>query len=531
MINKLPHPPELSASPPRATNTTVIARNSFWYTGETVFGLVAGLLTSILIARAFGPERLGYFSYVSLLTTMSGVLGSLGIPNTTRKYMAEYLGRGEEQMARGIYGMTLRIQTIVALSMVLCGLGLVFTVGDPQYRTFSALLVLGMAPRMIAFIPSQANTAAETLGANMPGSMASVGLTLAGALLSIHYGWGLTGIAAGMLIAYSLELVLKVISVRRRLAGATGVPVPPELRKRMFAFSGQSIFLMLLVVIVWDRSDVLVLKWLNPDIRQVAFFSIAFGLGDKIVMLPQAFGHALGATMMAQFGRDRSRLYRMSAVSMKYMLLFGLPMLLGGAALSDRLIQAVYGAQYLPVIPVFALAAALAISKCVAGPASQLLQATENQSFLVWWGTVCAAVNVLLDILLTPGYGATGAAIANGSAQTLMAIGVWTRVVRLFQLEIEVAPLAKILVSALVMVIAVRLAVLRLESWLALAAGVAAGAVVFLPMLRLTGALEPDDRQRMAQIGRAIPGRARVWFEAVVDFLAPVKPLVREPLP
>ena len=42
---------------------------------------------------------------------------------------------------------------------------------------------------------------------------------------------------------------------------------------------------------------------MNKDNAQVTFFSIAFNLSERILMIPASFGTSLAATMMAQFGR------------------------------------------------------------------------------------------------------------------------------------------------------------------------------------------------------------------------------------
>src|ERR1035437_3767523 len=162
-------------------NTQIIARNSFWYGLETLFS-VCTVFASVLVARVIGPERLGPYSYVVLLTTLTGAVGAFGLPITTRKYMAEYLNRGSPGVAHAIYRATLRLQLWIAGAVTAVGLVLVFARGDPAQRLYSAWLVMSMAPRMIGFIPSQANNAAETMRRNtvpaFVGGVLGVGLTL-----------------------------------------------------------------------------------------------------------------------------------------------------------------------------------------------------------------------------------------------------------------------------------------------------------------------------------------------------------------
>src|SRR4029079_17499723 len=100
-----------STTPPNATNTRTIGRNSFWYAVETGFVFVTALITSIAMARVMGPHKLGYFNYIAWLVNSTALVGSLGIPTTTSKFMAECLGRGENGTARAIFSFTMKLQT------------------------------------------------------------------------------------------------------------------------------------------------------------------------------------------------------------------------------------------------------------------------------------------------------------------------------------------------------------------------------------------------------------------------------------
>ena len=81
------------------TNTRTIARNTGWYGLENAISFVVGLSTSIAIARTLGPTKMGYIIYVIWIASVVSSLGGMGIPATTRKYMAEFLGMGDRGTA------------------------------------------------------------------------------------------------------------------------------------------------------------------------------------------------------------------------------------------------------------------------------------------------------------------------------------------------------------------------------------------------------------------------------------------------
>src|SRR5579875_46554 len=95
-------------------NSKTILRNTVWYGLENVISFASSLITSIAIARTLGPAQMGYVIYVAFIAQIASQVGSIGIPATTRKYMAEYLGAGSPGIARFIYRRTLLLQALTA---------------------------------------------------------------------------------------------------------------------------------------------------------------------------------------------------------------------------------------------------------------------------------------------------------------------------------------------------------------------------------------------------------------------------------
>jgi hypothetical protein len=49
-----------------------LVRNTVWYGVVTVFGLAAGLVMSVVLARGLGPQQMGDFSYLLWVTRTVG---------------------------------------------------------------------------------------------------------------------------------------------------------------------------------------------------------------------------------------------------------------------------------------------------------------------------------------------------------------------------------------------------------------------------------------------------------------------------
>lgn len=501
-------------------NTQTIARNSFWFGLELFFNICAAFLTSVMVARVIGPQRLDQFNYVAWLTNITALLGTVGLPMTTRKYMAECLNRGEPGVARAIYVNGLKLQIFLSSGVTIFAVVLVLLAEAPAHHLVSLLLVMNMAPRMIGFIPSQANNAAEMMKRNTAAALTGSALNTGVTLFSLWIGWGLVGVASGFAVGSAAETILKLRGVRAWLREIPPATISPEMRKRMFSYSGQGLVLMALNVVVWDRSDLVILRALNHHVGQVTFFSIAFNLTERLLTIPNAFGYPLGATMMAQYGRGQERLHQLTVSGAKYAFLLALPLLAGMASISGPAILLLYGHAYQPMIPVLTIAAILAIPKSLIGPATFLLQTYENQGYLISVGCVCGALDILLDVWLTPSHGAVGAALANGLAQTAAAIAIWYRVRRAFRLNLRLGGFGRIAGSGMVMSAVVLLVQYVVSGYAGLVAAVVSGAVVWMTMLRLTGAIDREDGERFVHIGRILPARVQPIYSRFVSLLA-----------
>lgn len=484
-------------------NPKTIAGNSFWYALDASATTIVMLIASVPVARVLGPKVLGHYIYLLFLTATAQRLANFGIPATCCKYMAEFLGRQEYGVAHEVFRVTFRYQA--AISGIITALCLCLTAfSEPGYRLIAGLIVLSMWPAMISYIPAQANVAAENLRANLPASIAYL-ITYTGlVVLSLTFHWGLVGLATATLVSRLVEAGLRYFVVQRWLRSYPTVALPPQLRNRMFSFSRHNLVLLALGLIVWDRSEVLFLKQFS-DVQQVAFYSLAFSITNQLLMVPRALSSAIGITILAQYGRDPLRLGALVRNAARYVSVLAVPLFLGTAAIAEPLIRSTYGSGYLAVVPVLCILCISSIPRAFQTHTESLLQATEKQRFMVKWLAVTAVVNVSLDALIIPKYGALGAAVANGLAQTMGVAGLFYKADGVWAMRSQFRYLGALCVSGAVMVGAVLVVVRALPPGLGLVAGVVTGAVVFFVSLRTTRSLEAEDWDRLHQWTMLLP--------------------------
>jgi O-antigen/teichoic acid export membrane protein len=488
------------------SNTKTIARNTGWYGLENIISAVVTLFTSVAIARTLGPSKMGYIIYVAYIASVVGTLGGLGIPSTTQKYMAEFLGIGDRGTARYIYIRTMQLQISLA---TLATVGIIFWVlrdASAEYRLASLLVVLSIWPQMVNFVSAQANVAAEELSRNLPASVISILVFFVAVLATVIFKWGVVGIGASMLATRLVDFLVRLIPTMNRILGWEKAHVqPPGLRQRMIAFAWQSVASMIVAMVVWDRSEFILLKHLCSDIQQVAYYSVAFSLGERLLITSAVFGSATGATIFAQYGRDKTKLPAITASTFRYLALTSIPVHFIFAALAFPILLLLYGHKYSGAAMVVTLAPLLCMPKAFIGPVQNLLQSAERQSYVIAATVVAGVIDIAVAWYLIPTHGAVGACIGSGVAQIVAVGTMWAVGIHLYGVKLPWVQVAKITLSSILASLAAHYVAMRMAPLWAILCGGTTSLIVLFGLFYLMRVLEPEDRARFTILTGMLP--------------------------
>ena len=282
----------------------------------------------------------------------------------------------------------------------------------------------------------------------------------------------------------------------------------------------QGIGLQLLTTVVWDRSELIFLKYLSTA-EQMAFYSVSFTFTSNLLTAARVLSGAASISLMGEAGRSYERARELARSTCRYLLLLTVPICLGAAAVTLSGIQMAYGSRYLPAVPVLITAVLLGMPRIFQGVPETLLRAADRQDTIMYWYCVTAVFNGLMDWFLIPRYAAIGAAWGNGLGQAFGVVAIWVACSRIVPLQFPWKAAARIGGSGLV-VAAVAYAISHHVSGApGFFLAVASGCVIYPIMLRLLHALEPGDRQRLALIGDRLPHALLPAFAALVAFVTP----------
>ena len=504
------------------TTSGKILHNSFWYGIETVLETLVFIGTSIAVARYLGPAKLGYYSYIGFFVNVVTRTSGAGLATATRKYMSEFLALDQPGIARSVYHLAYKYQFIVAICIVALSLGSVFLFGDPAYRLMSCILIVSIIPGVMSWVPAMANQAFEDVSNNTFSAFGYLFAHLLVVILTVYRHWDLVGVASAMLIARTVEVLLRTFPINAKLRKMPLDALPPELVQRIRQFCIQSVGIQFIIAVVWDRSELWFLRAFS-GLEQLAFYSVSFGMAEKLLLIPRTFGNATGITLMLEATRDPGRVSGIIRNACRYLLFVSIPVHLGAAAIAAGAIGIAYGPKYSQAVPVLIIAAILSIPRAFQELSETLMRAADRQKQVLIWLGVTGVLNVGLDYYLIPRYGAVGAAWGNGISQTFGIIAVWRQARRFYDFSFPLRSAMRLAAAGLLMAGVAFYIDRHLSGLPGLILAIAAAIPTYLLAVKLFRGLYPSDRERLAPVANRLPASAKRFYMAVVDFITPVR--------
>jgi O-antigen/teichoic acid export membrane protein len=419
-----------------------LVRNTAWYGLVTAVGMVSGLAMSIILARGLGPTLMGDLSYAIWVERTLVAAAALGYTFATVRYTAEAMARGDAGRAWGFVQLFLRRQVVVTALVMAAVTPLVLGLAEPRLRAPILIIVATLVLVNVEGIYTHALQGAQRYDITARTSTFKMALQLVVAVVVIQAGADVSTLLAGMGVTLAISCWWqrrRVRDVYREGLGAPPAPMTGEVRAYLLPLS----IVAVLDAIVWDRSPVFFLG-MHAGPEDIAFYSLAFGLATRIMIVPGIVAGALLPAMSALHGAgapgELERLYR---TALRYVALAGTPLAAVMAALSPGVIAWLYGDAYLPAAPLVGALAGVGLLSALRGVVWTGLRAVGDRSCALTATAVAAAINVGLAALLVPRWTTAGAVAATAAAQVTATVWVFAGMQRTHGLRLPLADLAR----------------------------------------------------------------------------------------
>ncbi len=398
-----------------------ILSNIIWLSMDKVLRLGVGAIVGVWIARYLGPSQFGLLNYATAFMALFSPLGTLGIESIlVRDVLVE-----DETQRNTSLGTAFTMRCAGSLIGILLGCILIRVLRPGDSLVFWLVAIAGAGLIVQAFdvidlwFHSQVKAKFGVYAKNaafLVLSIVRVPLLLTGAAL-IAFSWAtLAELALG-----SAGLVF----MYRRRGGSLGKwRVSLQRASRFLKDSWPLAFANLAVILYMRIGQVMLGNILND--REVGIYSVAARLAEMWYFIPMSIATSVFPSII-KAKRENPVLYR-RRLEMFYGLMSMIS--LSAAAVTflfaNTIIAVIFGAKFIDAGPALSVYIWASIPVFLNIANSQYLIA-ENRTHVALYRTLAGAVvNILLNIVLIPRYGAVGAALANllSYCVTLLCIAV-----------------------------------------------------------------------------------------------------------
>ena len=242
--------------------------------------------------------------------------------------------------------------------------------------------------------------------------------------------------------------------------------------------------------VIYVKIDIVMLSLIRGDNVEVGWYSAAVRIIELIHVIPAIIASAIFPIFSTLHKDSMDSLGKVYKTSFRYLLVVALPIVVGTLLLSDRIIDLVYGEEYVNAIPVLRILVCSLIFVFVNYIFLNILVAADRQKINAIVTGICLFVNISLNMCLIPYYGYLGAAYATVITEIALFAMCWYYATK-YVCEINiVAVLSRPLLCVTIMGVFIVLTTARLN----LALIIILSALTYFTCLLLSRFFTKDDK-------------------------------------
>lgn len=382
-----------------------VVKNAGWIIGGRLVNKLLAFLVGILTARYLGPSNYGLINYAAAYVSFFASICTLGINSIIVKNFVDHPDEegktiGTTLLLRavssllsalmivGIVGIVDRDEPLTVVVVALCSVGLIFQIFDTLNYWFQARL--------------QSKYSALA-------SLASYAAVSVYKIVLLVLGKSVEWFALASALDYTVLAVVLAAAYFKN--GGQRFTASWAKAKELLS-SSTSFIISGLMVSIYACTDKLMLKQMLGE-ASVGYYSLASAISVSWAFVLSAIIDSLYPEIVQSF--NTNRIYYERKNRQLYAIVFYTSLFMSAAIclLARPFIEILYGASYLPAVqPLRIVVWYTAFSYL--GVARNAWMVCENrQKYLKYLYMGAAAINVVLNLLFIPPWGASGAAAAS----------------------------------------------------------------------------------------------------------------------
>ena len=403
-----------------------ISRNSFWILMGLVSSSFVSFVTIFFLTRYLGPERFGTYSVALSVAVIFLPLADLGFDLHLTRLISAFPGSLREEISR-----TLSAKIFFMIGFWLLTISAAFilkySVETIIYISlFAASFLLGsLAQTFVGALRAIQKMKFESLSlfsgrfAGMLGVL--IVIMLKGSLMALiiaHLIGSLANLATSVIF---LRSQIRVFGIRIGFAGFR------ERLKGALPFGLTAAF-----VAVYYKIDTVILSKMTSD-AVVGFYNGAYNFVFASAMLSAPLVVSMFPVLSAAFEEKREHANFVFQQGLKYSLLLGLPLGIGGVLMAEPLVKLAYGSEFAESIGILKIMTLSVPLIFATGMIGNSMGAVGFQTRVCVVTFICMVFNIAMNLILIPRYGADGAAATRVFTELLRVVQLWFLLKGVFQ--------------------------------------------------------------------------------------------------
>ncbi len=412
------------------------AKNAGWLIGGKIFQMVLSLFVGVLTARFLGPDNYGIINYGAAFVALFSSLCTLGLNSVIIK---DFVDNPDEQGVAIGSSILMRFLSSVASALMIVGISCVIDREEPMTVLVVSLCSIGVIFQVF-------DTINYWFQAQYKSKITAIATLVAYAVMSAYkiilliLGAEVYWFAIATALDYLVIAIFLLLAYKKHKGPKFSVSF---VKAKKLLGNSYHYILSGMMVAIYGQTDKLMLKQMLSE-TEVGYYSVATALCSMWVFVLAAIIDSMYPTILQLYGSDRRAFEKKNRqlyaivfyVSAFVSILF---VLFGNIG-----IRILYGKEYLPAaLPLKIITWYTAFSYL--GVARNAWIVSEGkQKYLKYIYVFAAVLNVALNVIFIPIWGASGAAVASLITQ------IFTGILLPYCIK-ELRPNAKLMLEAIIL--------------------------------------------------------------------------------
>ncbi len=464
----------------------IVVRNSLFSAVAQIVIKIISFGFSVLVIRRLGPAEFGQYGAILAIGAVFMVLSDLGLSPYTVREVAKLRNEPDHTaQISDLYGNVLAIRVLLTVLTAFLQIATAWATGE------TALIILAVAINTIGLLMYSIQGATDAVLQGYERLDITARTKVFQQLLFVALGTGALFLHAGFfgLIGASLcGIVLLMVSCWRGLAslGVRPGKIDPrrwfELLRICFPFGVIGLTLGLSY-----KFDSILLYHFRGDVEN-GLYTASYNLVFSAAMLSNIINTSLYPSLSRQASRDPESLNLVYDRILRYLLITGLPIAVGGSILADQIILLIGGEAYRGAIDVFRILILVSPLMFVSEYLGYIVLIQGNEKKAARSVLISTSVNVLANIIFIPRYGMIAAAVITVITEIVLVIQyalMLRSTVHFNRMQTVIQPLIAVAIMGGLVLLA--------HQYVPLAVSVLLGGIVYLPALLLFNVIGRDE--------------------------------------